>query len=154
MRRLRAGDVGVAAAVAALVSGAPSTLHAVVTGRGVLDATAAAGTLLLPARSSRLRLVLAGGVAHVAISAGWAAVLAAVLPRRRTATWGGAAGLAIAAVDLGLVARRLPAIRSLSLVPQLADHVAFGTVVGAVLARRRSYDPRHVSPQGHLHRLP
>ncbi len=59
--------------------------------------------------------------------------LAAALPRRHTALWGAAAGVAIAAGDLGLVGRRVPPIRALPVVPQVADHLAYGAVVGVVL---------------------
>jgi hypothetical protein len=65
--------------------------------------------------------------------------MGAVLPRRGAVAWGVAAGLAVAALDLGVVARRVPRfapIRRLPLGPQIADHVAFGAIVGAVLAAR------------------
>ncbi|MDP9072491.1 MAG: hypothetical protein M3N68_14650, partial [Actinomycetota bacterium] len=65
-------------------------------------------------------------------------VLGAVLPGRRTPWWGLAGGLAIAAVDLGVIGRRLPRVRALPVVPQVADHVAYGVVAGAVLSARRS----------------
>ena len=87
--------------------------------------------------SAGLRCPVAS-LAHSALSIGWAAVLAGLLPRRHTAAWGAAAGLGIAALDLGLVGRRLPAIRQLPVGPQVADHLAFGLVVGAVLAARRA----------------
>jgi len=45
-----------------------------------------------------------------------------------------AAGLAIAWLDLGIARRRFPAIAALRQGPQVADHVAFGAVVGAVFA--------------------
>lgn len=128
-------DAAVAGALAAVVSGLPSTVHALATGRGVLDAARAAGALL--GKPSAVR----GGAAHVAISAGWAVVLAVVLPRRPPAVAlaaGTAAGLVIAAVDLGLVGRRVPAIAALPVGPQLLDHMAFGAVVGWVLSGRRS----------------
>jgi hypothetical protein len=38
--------------------------------------------------------------------------------------------VAIAALDLGFIGRRLPAIRWLAIAPQVADHLAFGMVVG------------------------
>ena len=41
-------------------------------------------------------------------------------------------------IDLGVVGRRLPRIRALPLLPQVADHVAYGAAVGAVLSRRGS----------------
>ena len=46
------------------------------------------------------------------------------------------AALGIAALDLG-VGRRIPRVRALPLLPQIADHVAYGATVGYVLTRRR-----------------
>lgn len=94
---------------AALLSGAPSTLHAFVVGASPLEATLAAGTLVLPCERRLLPLLLAAVPAHAAISLGWGVVLALVLPARRTVGAGAVAGLAIAALDLGVVARRFPA---------------------------------------------
>ena len=133
-----AADVVRAAAIAGVVSGAPSTLHALVTGRSPLAAVRAAATLA-PSRTPRSGVEeLAVGVAvHAALSVGWAAALASVLPRRHTALWGAAAGLAIAALDLGLVGRHVPVIAALPTGPQVADHVAFGAVVGLALSRPR-----------------
>jgi hypothetical protein len=131
-------DVLRATTVAAVVSGAPSTVHALVTGRSPFDAVRAAATLL-PSRGPRSEVgELATGVAvHGAISLGWGLMLAAVLPRRHAALWGAAAGCAIAALDLGVIGRRVPAIAELPTGPQVADHVAFGAVVGFVLSRSR-----------------
>ena len=123
---------------AAAVSGLPSTLYALTTGRDALEAALAAGSLLLPHEKRRARLLVAAGPAHLAVSLGWALVLTRVLPREPTIGVGAAAGLAIAAVDLGLVGRRLARIRALPLLPQVADHLAYGAVVAAVLRRRRS----------------
>lgn len=129
----------VAGLVAGLVSGAPSTLHALVTGRDPLAATLAAGSLCLPAETRPVRLVIAAVPVHLAISVGWGVVLAAVLPRRATAACGALAGLGMAAVDLAIPGRRTERVRALPRGPQVADHVAFGAVAGAVLAdlRRR-----------------
>jgi hypothetical protein len=124
-----------AGAVAAVLSGAPSTVHALATGRSPVEATRAAGTLLLPDDAAPAGLAAAGVLAHGAISLGWGVVLAAVLPRRRTVVWGALAGLAIAGLDLGVLGRRWPRIRALPTVPQVADHVAFGALVGAVVSR-------------------
>jgi hypothetical protein len=122
----------VVAAVASVLSGAPSTVHAVLTGRDVLAAARAAGTLV-PGRRDRPSLVT-GVVVHLAVSAGWAGVLAAVDRRRKLGVVGGAAaGLVIAALDLGLAARRYPAVRELPQGPQVLDHVAFGAIVGGML---------------------
>lgn len=125
--------LAIASVVGAALSGAPSTLVTIVRREPLLDSTRAAGALVLDRSRSPAALVVAGGVAHVAISAWWTLVLGAVLPRGRRARWGALAGLAIAALDLGIVGRRVPSIRELSLGPQVADHVAFGVLVGAVL---------------------
>jgi hypothetical protein len=127
----------VAGAVAAVLSGAPSTLHAIATRSSPLEATLAAGTLLLPHERRPLALALAAVPVHFALSFGWALALAALLPRRRTVAAGTIAGLAIAALDLGVVGRRRPRIRALPQLPQVLDHVAYGATVGAVLSLRR-----------------
>ena len=123
-------DVFAAAAAAGVLSGVPSSVAALVRRDPLTQATRAAGTLLGRPTIGR------GLVAHALLSLGWAAALARVLPRQHTAAWGGAAGLAIAAVDLGLIGRRLPAIRELAVPPQVADHLAFGLIAGAVIAQR------------------
>ena len=129
-----AHQVARAAVVAGVLSGVPSTLHALVTGGDVLAATRAAGTLL-PGRRDRPGL-LAGVVAHAVITVAWVAVLAAANRRRPLGPWRGAlAGAGIAAIDLRVVAPiRAPAIAALPQPPQWADHLAFGALVGACLA--------------------
>jgi hypothetical protein len=124
-----------AGAVAGVLSGAPSTAHALATGRSPVDSVRAAGTLLLPDERGLGALSAAGVVAHGAISLGWGVVLAAALPRRHAVAWGALAGLAIAGLDLGVLARRWPRIRALPTAPQVADHVAYGALVGLVLSR-------------------
>jgi hypothetical protein len=124
--------------VAAVVSGAPSTLHALASGGDAMAAAHAAGAMALPHERRGALLFLAAVPVHVALSVGWAEVLATVLPPRRTAVWGALAGLGIAALDLGLIGRRFPRVRALPRLPQVADHVAYGATVGAVLARRRA----------------
>jgi hypothetical protein len=132
-----------AGALAGLLSGAPSTIHALLTGGDPLAAARAAGNLLLSADAGPGRLLVAGGIAHVALSVGWGTVLAMAV--RRTSlppsAVGLAGGAAIAALDLGLLAhgpfgRRWPLIRALPVGPQVADHLAFGTIAGAVLRGR------------------
>ena len=127
----------VAGAVAAVLSGAPSTLHALATRRSPFEATLAAGTILLPRERRPVALAAAAVPVHLALSLGWAIALAAVLPRRQTVACGTLAGLAIAALDLGVGGCRYPRIRALALMPQVLDHVAYGATVGAVLSRRR-----------------
>lgn len=130
-------DALVAGAVAAVVGGAPSTFWAIAAGGDPLAATLAAGSVVLPHETRRSRLLLAALPVHAAVSLGWAVVLARVLPRGREVAAGAGAGVTIAALDLGLAARRFPRVRALPLLPQLADHVAYGLTVGFVLARRR-----------------
>jgi hypothetical protein len=120
-------------AVAGLFSGAPSTLIAAARRRPLLGPTRAAGTLFGAPTLPR------AVVAHTVVSLGWGVVLSTLLPRRAGAlggALGGAlAGAGIAALDLGLLApRRFPAIAALEPGPQLADHLLFGAIVGALLA--------------------
>jgi hypothetical protein len=119
-----------AGAVAAVLSGLPSTVHAALTGREVLAAARAAGTLMPGGKSD----VVAGVAAHLVVSAGWTVVLAAVNRRCGLGVLGGAAaGLVIAAVDLEFFGRRYSAIQELPRIPQWLDHVAFGAIVGGML---------------------
>ena len=120
----------------AVVSGAPSTLYAVLTGRPLLEATEAAGTILVGDDAGRLETLAAAATVHGALSLGWGVVLARTLPRRRPAVEGVVAGLAIAAVDLGVIGRRIPAIRRLPPLPQWADHIAYGVTVSLLLRTR------------------
>jgi hypothetical protein len=129
-----------AGAVAGALSGAPSTLHALATGRSPFDAVRAAGTLLVADDAPPRDLLIAGVAVHGALSLGWGVALAATLPRRRPVLSGALAGLAIATIDLGMLGGRWPRIRALPAAAQVADHVLFGALVGAVLnraARRR-----------------
>ena len=129
---------GVAAGAAgAVVGSVPSTAWALARGRDPLEATLAAGSMLLPDEDRPLRLCAAAVPVHLAFSFGWAAVLAHVLPRRHTVAAGALAGLGIAALDLGVGRRLFPRVRDLPLLPQVADHLAYGAAVGFVLARRR-----------------
>jgi len=132
-------DITVATAVAAVVSGGPSTVHALATGRNVLDAARAAGTLF-PGRRDRPGLI-AGLVVHALISAFWGLVLGRLLPRRHSTACGAVAGLAIAAVSLPTVGRRRAAIAALPPAPQWLDNVAFGAVVGWLLSRSDASPP-------------
>ena len=130
---------GIAAgAVAAVLSGIPSTVIAVARGDDPLESTEAAGSIVVSNESGKLLRLAAAVPVHVALSVGWGVVLSALLPRRATIAWGAAAGLCIAALDLGVIGRRFARISALPLAPQIADHAAFGVVVGAVLRRRRT----------------
>ncbi len=128
-----------ATVLASALSGAPSTLHALIKRRSVraaavyvYDATRAVGTLVPPGRPGFGR----GIVVHLAISMVCGEAFARTLPRDHPAEWGATAGFVIGVVNVGVIGRSFPAIRALPLVPQLADNVMFGTVFAATLARR------------------
>jgi hypothetical protein len=135
----RPADVLVAGLAGAALSAVPSTAYALATRGDLLEGGRAAGAMLLP-RERRTPVLLAAAVpVHLALSLGWAAVLAPLLPRGAEVPAGVAGALAIAALDLRLIApRRFPAVCALPQGRQWADHVAFGTAVGAALARRRA----------------
>jgi hypothetical protein len=126
--------------VAAVVSGAPSTLVTLARREDVLAGARATGTLLLPRERRALPLLAAAVPVHLALSVGWAVALDRALPRGREPLSGLLGGLAIAVLDLGVIGRRLPAIRALPQGRQWADHAAYGLAVGAVLAHRRRVD--------------
>jgi hypothetical protein len=125
-----------AAAAAAVLSGIPSTVHSLASGRDPLEPTLAAGSVLLPREQRPLRLLAAAVPVHLALSLGW--TLALDRAGVRGARAGALAGLAIAALDLGMVGRRFPRVRALPLLPQLADHAVFGAVTAALLRERPS----------------
>ena len=138
LSRRAVADGVVAGAPAWALSGLPSTAWTLAGGGNPLVAVRAAGTLILSPDASPTALLAAGAGAHTIISFGWSTLLAFALPPSATVVVGAAAGLAIAALDLGLIAGRYPAIRALPTLPQVADHLAFGTLVGTVVAHRRS----------------
>lgn len=128
-----------ATALAATFSGAPSILvraassewRLVPTLRYVAEATRAAGTIAPPGRPSVARGVLV----HTGVSLVYGRLLAWTLPERRTMVWGGTAGLALGVINIAVLGRRYPAIAALPVAPQIADHVAFGAILGALLDR-------------------
>src|SRR5918992_6279761 len=81
--------------VATLVSGIPSTLHALASGGDVTEATRAAGAMILPAHSSFGALFLAAAFVHTAVSFFWAAILVRILPRAHVVLWATSAAAAI-----------------------------------------------------------
>ena len=123
---------------AAVLSGLPSTVHALIRNRDPLEATVAAGSILLPREERRARLLLAAVPVHVALSVSWAIVIAIVLPRKRPIVEGALAGIAIAALDLRVLGRRFPRIEALQVMPQLADHIAFGVIAAVAIARQET----------------
>ena len=125
------GRLLVAALLAGGLSGVPSTVHALSTDRSPLAAARAAGELL--GRPGLAR----GLIAHALVTLWWTTVLAALLPRRTgpavAALLGAVGGAGIAALDLAIARRRFPAIAALPIGGQVADHLAFGAIVGTVL---------------------
>jgi len=113
------------------LSGAPSTVHALATGRDPLEAALAAGSLLLPGETRRARLLMAAVPVHLTLSLGWTFVLDCA--GIRNALGGALAGVAIAAADLGVAAWAFPRVRALPVGPQLADHAAFGAIAARLL---------------------
>ncbi|SER81902.1 hypothetical protein SAMN05216188_1164 [Lentzea xinjiangensis] len=111
--------------MAAALSGAPSTVHALVTGDDPLRATKAAGSLVGGGAG-------AGVVVHLAVSAWWTFALTRL--RVRGVAAGAVAGMVIAALDLEVIGRHNTRIRALPRVPQWLDHMALGVLVAA---RRR-----------------
>ena len=133
-----ASDTVVTGLVAAAVSGAPSTIYALVARRSPWEASAAAGSLLFGSEGRTNVLTAAAVPVHVGASLFWAGVLVIVLPRRAAPLWGALAGAGVAVIDLVVIGRHFPRIRSLPFVPQVVDHVAFGAAVATALTRRRT----------------
>jgi hypothetical protein len=129
-----ARDALVAGVAGAVLGGLPSTAWALARGEDPLEPTLAAGSILLPHERGRAWLAAAAVPVHLGVSLGWAVVLQRARANART---GALAGLAIAALDLGVAGRAFPRIRALRRAPQIADHIAYGTTVGYVLARVR-----------------
>ena len=123
----------VAGAIASIFSGIPSTIYSFINGRDPLEASYAAGSILVGHDAPKERQLAAAVPVHLGISLFWGVVVAFVLPRKRTVPSGAAAGAAIAALDLGLIGPRFPLISALPKGPQIADHVAFGTMVAVAL---------------------
>ena len=138
-RTLQTGrDALLAGAVASVLAGVPSTLHALGTNRSVLEGAAAAGSILLPAERRTPVLVAAAVPVHLVLSLGWAQLIALVAPRRRPVAGSIVCAVAIAALDLQVIGRRLPRIRALAQGPPWVDHLVYGATVGVVLRKRRS----------------
>src|SRR3954452_16527719 len=97
--------------IAAVVSGLPSTAHALATGSDPLAATRAAGSLLVGEGAPASVQLAAAVPVPLALSWFWAAVLDGGLPPRNRVVWGAAGGLAIAAFDLGVEGGKAPDTR-------------------------------------------
>jgi hypothetical protein len=130
---MRVRNFALAWLAATLLSGIPSTLHALVTGRDPLEATRAAAAML-PLTPS---LLVNAGIVHCAVSMFWAVILWLVLPRRHAAAWAVAAAALIGILDLRIIAPRFfPEVAALEFWPQMADHLAWGLCLGPVIQKR------------------
>jgi hypothetical protein len=126
------------AAIASVLSGAPSVANAVAGGsvrsavEYALHATRAVGTLVPPGRPGLVR----GAAIHAGISLVAAEFLGFALPRERSIMCGAFGGLLLGVVNLAVIAPRFfPLIAELELAPQIADNIAFGIVFAAVADR-------------------
>ena len=128
----------IAGGLAGLVSGIPSTVYLLVTGGDLL---ASVNALVAMVAASELpvlnRLAIAAAV-HFTVSFFWASVLVAIIPRRAPVIGALVASAIITFLDLEVIAPRYFAeAAALAFIPQLADHLAWGATVGAVLRMRR-----------------
>jgi hypothetical protein len=98
----------------------------------------AAGSIIVGPRSPDIWKWIAAVPVHIGLSIGWGVVLSRLLPRRASTVWGGVAGVAIAGLDLGLLGRAFPDVDALPRGPQIADHIAYGCIVGFILSRLRA----------------
>lgn len=130
-------DLFLAWLAATVLSGAPSTLHALVSGGDLLEATRAAGAMLIDEDASTAMLFAAAAVVHPAVSAFWTLLFAKLLPRTRVLLWSLVGAALIALLDLRVIAPMLfPAVAALPFWPQLADHLMWGACLGATLQWR------------------
>ena len=120
-----------------VVGGIPSTVYALLTGGVALEAVDAVASMAGAAHLPLLPRLLIAAIVHVLISLVWTAALVVILPGRWRAWWSGAAaGVVVAVFDLQVIAPAMfPAVATLEFWPQLADHLVWGTCVGAMLSR-------------------
>jgi hypothetical protein len=93
--------------------------------------------MLVPAGSDTAALVAAAAVVHPAISLFWTAVFGCLLPRTRVLPWAVLGAAAVALLDLRVIAPLLFAeVAALPFWPQVADHLAWGALLGGTLQWR------------------
>ena len=133
--------------MATVFSGLPSTLHALATGADPMEATRAAGRMLLPHATDPAILFAAAAVVHPAVSLFWTLVFAVLLPAAHVTWWAIAGAAAVGLLDLRVIAPSLfPAVAALPFWPQLADHLAWGALLGATLHWRQLRAARGPAP--------
>ena len=123
----------IAALFAGIFSGIPSTLYAFFSGGDIYKATLAAGSILIGPNASFESLIVSAVIVHSSLSIFWATLLSVILPKRFIFVWAIVAAAGIAILDLLIIGQMFPLIEALSFLPQLADHIAFGGIVGVVL---------------------
>jgi hypothetical protein len=135
-------DLAVGWVAASVLSGVPSTVHALLARRDVTEATRAAGAMLVSADAPLHRWLPAAALVHGAVSLFWAAILWRTLPRSHPLLAASVAAAAIGVLDLRVIApRRYPHVARLPFWPQMADHLMWGLSLGVVLARRWRHAP-------------
>jgi hypothetical protein len=120
---------------ATLLSGIPSTLYAVATGRDAMAATRAAAAMF-PVSGN---VLIDAALVHTAVSLFWAALLFFALPTRHTTAWAIGAAAMIGILDLRVIAPHL--FPEVAARPQMADHLMWGACFGLmlqILRRRKS----------------
>lgn len=125
-----------AAVAAGVLSGIPSTVWAFVTDGDPWEATQAAAQVLVHRDTWFPLQVAAATIVHGGMSLFWSGVLCAVLSPKRAVLDGVGAGFSIAVLDMLAIGPMVPSMRELPFLPQLADHLCFGGIVGAVIAWR------------------
>ena len=119
---------------ATFLSGAPSTVYALLTGGDPLEATRAAGAMLMPRTSPLPALLAAAAVVHATVSLFWTLVFGWALPRRRLLIWSVLGSAAVAVLDLRVIAPAIfPSVAVLAFWPQFADHLMWGACFGLTL---------------------
>jgi hypothetical protein len=128
--------------VATLLSGLPSTTHALLTGGDPFEATRAAGAMLISASASPLALFAAAAIVHSVVSLLWTVLFGLFLPERHVLPWALMGSSLVAWLDLQLIAPLFfPSVAALPFWPQFADHLMWGLCLGTVLWWRRERLP-------------
>ncbi|MDB5811943.1 MAG: hypothetical protein JWN94_4065 [Betaproteobacteria bacterium] len=135
--------------MATLFSGVPSTLFFIITGVDLWPPIQAVGEMVLPSSSEPSQIFIAAALVHGTVSVFWTLVVARILPVKHAPAYAIAASALIAVIDLRVIAPVFfPAVAALSFWPQVADHLAWGLLLGVTLewsakarARRRGAEP-------------
>jgi hypothetical protein len=133
----RARTALVAGGWAGVLSGIPSTVYLLLTGGDFFTAVDALVAMVTTNDLPTLYRISIAAAVHFAVSFFWASVLVVLMPRRAPIIGALIASVLIALLDLGLIAPHFfPEVAALAFIPQLADHLAWGATVGAVLRAR------------------